>query len=107
MFHKKNGHIKVTNPIVRKLKSLLWILSMMWVTQLNPNQPNHRFTALPVQAREHQIRAPKKCSLGELSRGSYRDHVTVYPYNRYIRSTNLIVRHVRSLTWTIKRTRAN
>ena len=37
---------------------------MMCATQLNPNQPNHHVTALPVRAREHQIRAPKKCILG-------------------------------------------
>ena len=76
-----NGHIKVVNPIMRKLKSLLWVPIMMCTTQLNPNQPNHYFTALPVQAREHQIRAPKKCFLGGLSRGAYSNNVTVYPYN--------------------------
>ena len=41
-------------------------------------------------------------ALGGLTRGSYAAHVTVYPYNGYIRSTNPIVRHVRSLTWTTK-----
>ena len=80
---------------------------MMCATLLDPNQPNHCFTASPVQARERQIRAPKKCILGELSRGSYLNDVTVYPYNGYIRSTNLIVRHVRSLTWAMKRMPAN
>ena len=42
---------------------------MMCATQLNPNQPNHYIAALPVRAREHQIRAPKKCILGKMSRG--------------------------------------
>ena len=41
---------------------------MMCAVQLNPNQPNHHFTASPIRAREHQIRAPKKCILGEMSR---------------------------------------
>ena len=70
MFHYKNGRIKVTNPIVRKPKSLQWAPIMMCATLLNPNQPNHYFPATPVQARERQIRAPKKCILGELRRGS-------------------------------------
>ena len=106
MFHYKNGHIKVTNLIVRKLKSLQWVPIMMCATQLNPNQPNHYFAALPVRAREHQIRAPKKCILGGMSRQTYWDNVTVYPYNRHITDTNPIVRHIMSLTWTIKRMRA-
>ena len=38
---------------------------MMCATQLNPNQANHDFTALPVRAREHQIRAPKSTSSGD------------------------------------------
>ena len=38
---------------------------MMCATQLNPNQPNHYFTALPVRAREHQIRAPQNCISGK------------------------------------------
>ena len=80
---------------------------MMCATQLNPNQPNHFFKALPVRAREHQIRAPKKCLLGGLSRWAYSDNVTVYPYKGYIRSINPIVRHVMSLTCTLKRIRAN
>ena len=80
---------------------------MMCATQLNPSQPNHCFTALPVRAREHQIRAPKKCFLGGRSRWAYSDNVTVYPYKGYIRSTNLIVRHVRSLTCTLKRMLTN
>ena len=41
--------------------------------------------------------------IGKQSRASYMDHVTVYPYNGYIKSTNLIVRHVMSLTCTLKR----
>ena len=97
----------VANPIVRKPKSLQLVPIMMCATQLNPNQPNHYFAALPVRAREHQIRAPKKCILGGLSRGTYSDRVTVYPYNGYIRSTNLIVRHVMSLTWIVKWTHEN
>ena len=84
MFHLKNEHITVTNPIVRKAKSLQWVPIMMCATQLNPNQPNHDLTASPVRARERQIRAPKKHILGVLSRCSYSDCVTVYPYNRYI-----------------------
>ena len=80
---------------------------MMCATQLNPNQPNHYVTALPVRARERQISAPKKHILGGPSRGSYSDHVTVYPYNGYIRSTNPIVRQVMSLTSTMKRMCAN
>ena len=79
----------------------------MCATQLNPNQPNHYITASPVRARDHQIRAPEKCILGVLGRGPYSDNVTVYPYNGYIRSTNPIVRHVMSLTWTMKWMRAN
>ena len=88
---------------MRKLKSLQWVPIMMCATQLNPNQPNHCFTALPVRAREHQIRAPKKCILGGLSRRPYSDRVTVYPYNGYIKSTNPIVWHVMSLTCTLER----
>ena len=95
MFHLKNGHIKVTK---RKLKSLQWVPIMICATQLNPNQPNHYVTALPVRAREHQIRAPKKHIIWGLSRGSYSHRVTVYPYNGHIKSTNPIVRHVTSLT---------
>ena len=38
---------------------------MMCATQLNPNQPNHCFTASPVRARERQIRAPKSTSYGD------------------------------------------
>ena len=81
MCHLKNEHMKVTNPIVQKLKSLSWVLIVMFTTQLNPNQPYHCFTALPVRACERQIRAPKKHVLGGISRFSYWDHVTVYPYN--------------------------
>ena len=103
MFHLKNGHIKSTIPIMRKPKSLQWVPIMMCATQLNPNHLSHCFTALPVRAREHQIRAPKKCFLGALSRGSYSDNVTVYPYNECIISTNPITRHVMSLTCTLKR----
>ena len=80
---------------------------MMCATLLDPNQPNHHFTASPVRARERQIRAPKKCILRGLRRGSYPAHVTVYPYIGYIKSTNPIVQCVMSLTWTIKRMRAN
>ena len=80
---------------------------MMCTTQLNPNQPNQCFTASPVRARERQIRAPKKGILGAQTMGCYWDNVTVYPYNGHIRSTNPITRHVMSLTWTPKRTRAN
>ena len=107
MFHSENRHIKITNPIVRNFKSLQWVLIMMCATLLDPNQPSHYFTASTVRARERQTRAPKKHILRGLSRGSYPAHVTVYPYNGYIKSTNPIVRHVMSLTWTMKRMRAN
>ena len=80
---------------------------MMCATQLNPNHPNHYFLASPVRAREHQIRAPKKCILGEFIRDTYSDNVTVYPYNGYILSTNPIVRHFMLLAWTTKWMRAN
>ena len=70
MFHYKNGHIKVTNPITRKSKSLQWVLIMMLATLLDPNQPNQYFAASPVRARERQIRAPKKGILRGLGRGS-------------------------------------
>ena len=107
MFHSENRHIKITNPIVRKSKSLQWVLIMMCATLLDPNQPSHYFKASTVRARERQTRAPKKGILRGLRRGSYPAHVTVYPYNGYIRSTNPIVRHVMSLTWTMKRMRAH
>ena len=107
MFHSENRHIKITNPIVRNFKSLQWVLIMMCATLLDPNQPSHYFTASTVRARERQTRAPKKHILRGLGRGSYPAHVTVYPYNGYIKSTNPIVRHVMSLTWTMKRMRAN
>ena len=80
---------------------------MMCATLLNPNQPNQCFIASPVRAREREMHAPKKSILGGMSRASYRDNVTVYSYNRYITGTNPIVRHVMSLTCTLKRMRAN
>ena len=97
--------MKHTNPIVRKSKSLQWALIMMCATLLDPNQPNHYFTASTVRARERQIRAPKKGTFRGLSRGSYRylEHVTVCPYNEYIRGTNPVMRHVMPLTCTLKR----
>ena len=107
MFHPENRHIESTNPIVRNFKSLQWVLIMMCATLLDPNQPSHYFTASTVRARERQTRAPKKHILRGLGMGSYPAHVTVYPYNGYIKSTNPIVRHVISLTWTMKRMRAN
>ena len=76
---------------------------MMYATQLNPNNPNQYVTASPVRARQRQIRAPKKHILGGLTRVSYLGRVTVYPYNGYNKSTNPIVRHVTSLTCTLKR----
>ena len=91
MFHFQNGHIKVADLTVQKCKSLQWVQNIMPATQLNPNQPNHYLPALPVRAREHQIRAPQKCILGGLSRTPYSDRVTVYPYNGYIKSTNPII----------------
>ena len=100
MFHFENGHIKMTNPIVWRLKYLKWVLIIMCATQLKPNRPKYYFTATPVRARQHQIRAPQKRILEGLSRGPYPYRVTVYPYNGYIRSTNPIVRHAMSLTWS-------
>ena len=79
----------------------------MCATLLDPNKPNHYFTASTVRARERQTRAPKKGILRGLRRSSYPAHVTVYPYNRYIRGTNPIARHVTSLTCTLKQMRAN
>ena len=73
---------------------------MICATLLDPNQPSHYFTASPVRAREHQIRAPEKGILGGNSRDSYPTCVTVYPYNRYIGGTNPIARHVMSLNCT-------
>ena len=80
---------------------------MTHATLFNPNQPNQCFAALPVRARERQIRTPKKGILGGMCRVPYPARVTVCPYNGYIAGTNLIVRHVMSLTWTTKRMRAN
>ena len=39
--------------------------------------------------------------------GSYWDDVTVYPYDGAIGGTNPVVRHVMSLTCTLKRMHAN
>ena len=64
MFHYENGHIKVTNPITRKSKSLQWVLIMTCAMLLDPNRNNQCFTASPVRARERQIRAPEKGILG-------------------------------------------
>ena len=80
---------------------------MMSAKHLNPNQPNHYLTASPVRAREHQIRAPKKCILPGLSRCSYWARVTVYSYNGYISSTIPVARHVMSLTCALKRILVN
>ena len=70
IFHQENGHIKHTNPIIRKSKSLPLALIMMCATLLDPNKPNHYFSASPVRARERQIRAPKKRILGGIRRGA-------------------------------------
>ena len=107
MFHYENGHIKVTNPITRKSKSLQWVLIMMFAALLDPNQPNQCITASPVRARERQIRAPEKSILGGISRVPNPNRVTIYPYNRYMRSINPIVRHVMSLTYTLARMHAD
>ena len=80
---------------------------MICATLLSPNQPNQCFTASPVRARGRQIRGPKMRILGGICRSSYPAHVTLYPYNGYIRSTNPIARHVMSLAWTLKRMLAN
>ena len=79
----------------------------MCATLLGPNQHNQCFTASPVRARESQIRAPEKRIIGGMTRGPYATQVTVYPYNGHIRGTNPIVRHVMSLTCTLKRMCAN
>ena len=100
-------HTKHTNPIIRKLKSVQWVLFMMCATLLEPNQHAQCSTPSSVRARERQIRAPKKGILGVRSRVPYRARVTVHRYNRYITSTNPIVRHVMSLTCTLKRMRTN
>ena len=92
---------------MRNFKSLQRVPIMMCATHLNPNKPSHYFTASTVRARERQTRAPKKGILRGLGRVSYPAHVTVYPYNGYIRSTNPIVQHVMSLTCTPARMRAN
>ena len=68
IFHSENRHIESTNPIARNFKSLQWILIMMCATLLDPNQPNQCFAALPVRARERQIRAPDNSILGVLNR---------------------------------------
>ena len=82
----------------------------MCATQLNPNQPNQCFTASTVRARGRQIHAPKRgiLGLGGLGRVPYITQVTVFPYNNgHIRGTNPVVRHVMSLTCTLKQMRAN
>ena len=103
----RTGTLKITNPIIRKFKSLQWAPIVMCATQLNPNQPNHYVTALPVRAREHQIRAPQKHIIWGLNRVAYSHRVTVYPYNGHIQSTNPIVRHGTSLTCTLKQILVN
>ena len=40
--------------------------------QIDPNQPNHYFSASPVRARKHQIRAPEKGILGGMRRAPTR-----------------------------------
>ena len=45
---------------------------MMCATLLDPNQPYRYFTASPVRAREHQIRAPEKGILGGITRAPIR-----------------------------------
>ena len=80
---------------------------MMCATLLDPNQHGQCSTASSVRARERQIRAPQKGILGVRSRGPYPAQVTVYPYSEYIGGTNPIVRHVMSLSCTLKRMRAN
>ena len=80
---------------------------MICAMLLDPNRTNQCFTASPVRARQRQIRAPKKGILGVRSRGPYPAQVTVYPYSEYIGGTNPVVRHVMSLSCTLKRMRAN
>ena len=99
--------MKHANPIIRKFKSLHWVLIMMCATLLNPNQQTQCLTASSVRARERQSRAPKKGILGVFCRGPYQTRVTVYPYNRYTRGTNPVARHVLSLTWAAQRMRTH
>ena len=57
---------------------------------------------------EHELPSTKsRHIIGAQCRGSYWYRVTVYPYNGYIGSTNLIKRHIMSLTWTMKRIYVN
>ena len=86
MFHSENRHIKITNPIARNFKSLQWVLIMMCATLLDPNQPNHYFTASPVRARKHQIRAPEKGILGRMRRSPTR---RVLPFIRTMDPLNV------------------
>ena len=79
----------------------------MCATLLDPNQHDQCSTASSVRARERQIRAPKKGIVGVRSRGTYPAQVTVYPYSEYIGGTNPVVRHVMSLSCTLKRMHAN
>ena len=58
-----------TNRIVRDFKPLTHISFETFVTQLDPNQHTQDIRAYAVRAREHQIRAPEKRILGEMSRG--------------------------------------
>ena len=99
--------MKHPNPIIRKFKSLQWALIMTYATLLDPNQHAECSTASSVRARERQIRAPQKGILGVRSRGPYPAQVTVYPYSEYIGGTNPVVRHVMSLSCTLKRMHAN
>ena len=80
---------------------------MLFATLLDPNQANQCFTASLVRARKHQIRVSRGSIFRGISRGSYSANVTVYPNNGHLKSTNPIVRCAMSLTWTMKRMRAN
>ena len=72
-------------------------LIMMCATQLNLINPI--ITTFTVRARGVKFVLLKSTSgIQELL-----SLVTVYPYNGYIKSTNPVVRHVMSLTCTLKR----
>ena len=75
---------------------------MTHATLPNRNRHIQCLTVLPVRARERQIYAPLKGVIRGIARFPYRENRIVISYNGYIRSTHLIVQHVRSLSWTMK-----
>ena len=76
---------------------------------VNYGAPKHAKTQ-PLHYSNTNAQAPNLISSQNItvdSRASYQDNVTVYPYNGYIQSTNPIVRHVTSLTRTLKQILVN